>query len=93
MSKTITDLRESLFDALDLLKTGKITVQDAKAIADLGQVLVNTAKIEADYVARTGARDSGFIVHNGKPAISGLISEETKDLPDGVVRRTVHKLL
>lgn len=48
--KNITDLRNSLFETIQMLKEGKIEVSQAKAISDIGQVIVNSAKVELDYV-------------------------------------------
>lgn len=50
MSKNINDLRVSLFDALDMLKKGEITTEQAKAISEMGQVIINSAKVEVDYI-------------------------------------------
>jgi hypothetical protein len=50
-----------------LLKEGKIDVYQAKAIAEIGQVIVNTAKVENEFVNQNGGRGSGFI-----PSISEL---------------------
>jgi len=61
MAKNISDLRNSLFETMQLLKEGKIDVSQAKAIADLGQVIVNTSKVENDFLNKQGGRGSGFI--------------------------------
>lgn len=59
--KTISDLRENIFEAMQLLKDGKIDVQQAKAMADLGQVIINSAKAETDFIKHSGGDGSGFI--------------------------------
>lgn len=59
--KTIEDLRESIFDTIDLLKAGKIDVSQAKAVADLGHVIVDTAKVEIEFADKLGGKGSGFI--------------------------------
>lgn len=48
----ITDLRDHLFEVIELLKDDEsgFTVDKAKAVADVAQVIVNTAKIEIDYI-------------------------------------------
>lgn len=62
MSKTIGDLRDVLFDTLQDLKTGKITIEQAKAVSEIGQVITNTAKVEVDHIkARGGHGNSAFI--------------------------------
>jgi hypothetical protein len=66
----INDLRDHLFETLERLKDGDIDVQTAKAMADVGQVIINSAKIEVDFIKVTGSNtDSGFIQlgeHNQK---------------------------
>jgi hypothetical protein len=58
----IEDLRNHLFETLERLKDGDIDVQTAKAMADVGQVIINSAKIEIDFIRATGStRDTGFI--------------------------------
>lgn len=48
MAKTITDLRERLFDALDGLANGKMDVATARAVSDLSQTIINSAKVEVE---------------------------------------------
>jgi len=79
MTKNINDLRNSMFDALQLLKEGKITVQEAKAMSDIGQTIINSAKIEVDYIKAAGDGHSEFI-------------QGPEELPDGVVRIWGNKL-
>ena len=45
MSRNISDLRETMFDTLEKLKAGAITVEQAKAISDIGQKITNSAKV------------------------------------------------
>lgn len=59
--KTVEDLREHLFATMAGLRDGTVSVEKAKAIADLGQVIVNSAKVEADVMKATRHRGSGFI--------------------------------
>ena len=46
--RDINYVRESLMDAMDKLMEGKINIEQAKAMANLGQVLVESAKGEVD---------------------------------------------
>lgn len=59
--RDINYLRQSLMDAMDKLMDGKIDVIQAKAMADLGQVLVNSAKIEADLMRNEDFQGTGFM--------------------------------
>lgn len=61
MSKKITDLRDNLFEAMQMLKEGKIDVSTAKAMSDIGQTIINSAKAEIDYIKTAGGDGSGVI--------------------------------
>ena len=57
----INYLRESLLSVMDMLAEDKISVDRAKAICDIGQVLVNSARVEVDMMKHTDADGSGFM--------------------------------
>lgn len=60
--KTVQDLREALFETLADLRSGKIDVDKAKAVSEIAQTIVNTAKVEVDYCRVTEQRSgSGFL--------------------------------
>lgn len=62
MKNKVEDLRNHLFEVIEGLKDGSVDIEMAKAIADVGQVIVNSAKVEVDYLRVTGAAEgSGFI--------------------------------
>ena len=69
--KDVTALREELFDAISLLKQGKIDSGQANAISNLAGRVIDSAKVEADYVQKFGGRSaipsSGFIGRQHKP--------------------------
>jgi hypothetical protein len=75
MRNKIEDLRNHLFSALEGLQDEDkpMEIQRAKAIASVAQVIVNSAKIELDYIKATGGRTSatGFI-----PEAPKLIGDE-----------------
>ncbi|CAM4091416.1 hypothetical protein BOTU111921_11245 [Bordetella tumbae] len=80
MSRNISDLREAMFDTLADLRAGKITVEQAKAISDVGQVIINSAKVEVDYIrANNGGHESPFL-------------KEKEDLPPGVTGIRQHRI-
>jgi hypothetical protein len=61
----ITDLRDHLFEVLERLKDGEIDIETAQTMADVSQVIINSAKIEVDFIKATGSNtDSGFIKLN-----------------------------
>ena len=81
MSKTINDLREAMFDTLDMLKKGEITIEQAKAMSEIGQTIINTAKVEVDYIRANNGGESGFIDAVGN-----------NNLPPGITGITRHRL-
>lgn len=62
MAKKIQDLRETLFDTIEQIKSGKIDVEKAKAITNIAQVIVNSAKAEVDFLKNVNSQgNTGFI--------------------------------
>ena len=56
------EMRNHLFDVLKGLKNGSIKVETAKTINETAQVLINSAKVEVDFLKVTnGNVGSGFI--------------------------------
>lgn len=84
-------LRAVLFDTLRGLKDGSVKPEQAKAINDVGQTLINSAKLEVDYLKATGANvGTGFIPVCG-PAKPGITTTTTGiKTVDG--NSTVHRL-
>jgi len=85
----INALRTHLFDALEGLKSGKIDVAHAKAMAEIGGVIIDSAKVEVDYLRVTGGKESTSFI----PALPGPSVTPTttgQKTVDGNV--TTHKL-
>lgn len=61
MSQNINDLRKTLFETLQGVKDGTVSVEKARAVADLSQNIINTAKVEIDYLKAGGKVTSEFI--------------------------------
>lgn len=58
----IQDLRHHLFETIEMLKDKDMDIATAKAIAEVGQVIVNTAKVEVSFIRVTqSTEDTGFI--------------------------------
>jgi hypothetical protein len=58
----IQDLRHHLFECLEMLKDGDLEIDRAKAICEVAQVIVNTAKVEIDFIKATESnKDTGFM--------------------------------
>lgn len=82
MSKNISHLREGLFDALDMLKKGDLTVEQAKAYSEMSQVIINSAKVEVDYIRANNGGETPFLESVGND-----------NLPEGVISVTRHRLV
>lgn len=69
MRNKIEDLRNHLFATLEALQDDEnpMDLDRAKAIADVGQVIINSAKLEVDFIKVIG-RDHG----------TGFIPEEKR---------------
>lgn len=64
MKNKMTDLRNHLFAALEALHDTEkpMEIERAKAIADVAQTIINSAKVEVDFMRATGyTGPSGFI--------------------------------
>ena len=60
----VNDLRETLFDTMQMLKDGdeKMDLDKAKTIEELAQVIINSAKVEVDFLKQTGNENgTGFL--------------------------------
>lgn len=62
MKNKINDLRNHLFETIELLKDDEIAVDKAKTIAALAQVVVNSAKVELDFMIATEKVDNEFFI-------------------------------
>lgn len=76
MSRNISDLREAMFDTLAGLKAGTVTVEQAKAISEVGQVIINSAKVEVDYIRANNGGETPFLESAGNdnppPGVTGI---------------------
>jgi len=61
--RTITDLRDHLFDTIEALRDPKnpMEIERANAISHAAQVVVNTAKVECAYLDVVGGVGTGFV--------------------------------
>lgn len=62
-ARTIDDLRSALFAALDGLtdKQNPMDIERAKAVSEVAQTIINSAKVEVEYAKATGASGSTFL--------------------------------
>ena len=75
MNHTISELRDHLFATLQGLRDPDkpLDIDRAKAVAEVAQTIINSAKVEVDHMRVSGRSDStGFIAisapANGEPA-------------------------
>lgn len=63
----MTDVRDHLILAMEKLHDGDMEVPQAKAMAEIGKVLVESAKAEVDFIKATGmiTKGSGFVNMEG----------------------------
>ena len=85
--KTIEDLRERLFAVMDGIKDGSVSIEQAQTIMGVGQVIVNTAKVECDFNRITQRRESRFMGAHDDVTLPG---ETKRTLPSGVLSITRH---
>ena len=64
-TENLQELRKQLFASLNRLSTGvkvdPAEIERAKAIAETAQTIINSAKVEVDFVRAVGGKGSGFI--------------------------------
>lgn len=76
----IDDLRDHLFDTLKALKdkASPMEIDRARAIADVAKVIVESAKVEVDYLRVTeGIAGTGFIPEGHVPPARQLPANAT----------------
>ncbi|HUF02832.1 MAG TPA: hypothetical protein VMM38_01510 [Aridibacter sp.] len=63
----MTDLRDHLFETIEMLKDGDMELDRAKAINEVARTLVSSAKVEVDAIKAIDATGSDFLnVHDGR---------------------------
>lgn len=72
----LSDLRDHLFEVIEGLKDAEkpMALDRAKAICDVGQTLINVAKVEVDLVRAMDGRAPGRLAFFD-------ISEESREVP------------
>lgn len=63
MKNKIEDLRNHLFEVIEALRDEEkpMDIERAKTIAGVAQVIVNSAKVENEFIELTKSKGSGFI--------------------------------
>jgi hypothetical protein len=81
-NRTIKDLREILFTAMEDLSSGKIDAEKAKQIANLGQVVVNSAVAEVRHLTKNGGHGTGFIYDADEAPVKQLSIKREETLSE-----------
>jgi hypothetical protein len=86
-NRTIEGLREHLFSVIEGVRAGSVKVDQARVVNDLAQTLVNSAKVEIEYLRATKRNSSRFL--NAPPAVDGetesAATPKPGALPNGIV--------
>ena len=86
----ISELREHLMATLAGLRDRENPMEPdrARAVAQVAGVLVDTARVEVDYIKATGQDNSGFL----QALPSASTTKVTEGLPNGITSITQHRL-
>jgi hypothetical protein len=71
----ITQLRAALFETLQGVKDGTMEIDRAKAVSDVAQTIINTAKVEIDYIRATDANVTTDFIGGTQKRIGGQAPE------------------
>lgn len=70
----INDLRSALFETLNDIKSGAIDLEKARAINEVSKTIIDTAKVEVDYLKVNNGGESPFIeASQPQPLSSGIV--------------------
>lgn len=88
----ILQLRRHLMDTLADLRNREAPMEfdRARAVAQVASVLVDTAKVEIDYLKATGADRSDFL--EAAPTTLSAITHHAGDGTNGITSITRHRL-
>jgi hypothetical protein len=77
----ITALRAELFATLRGVRAGTLALDQARVVNEIGKTLIESAKVEVDYLRANGGGESPFIEAVGNA-----------NLPPGVTGITRHRI-
>jgi hypothetical protein len=79
---TINDLRETLFSTLKGIQEGTIKPDQAKAMVNVADAIIDTARVEVDFLRVSGHKsNSGFITGLPTTSTQTLTGEKTVEGP------------
>ena len=71
MKNKMSDLRNHLFETIESLRDNSITPEKAKAVCEVAQVIINSAKVELDFLKVIGGKKSDFLQIEDKELTNG----------------------
>lgn len=82
-SNDLSALREELFATLRGLKNKTVDLDTARAVNEVAKTLVDTAKVEVDYIRAAGGGESTFIdtavgQNNLPTGITGIVRHQLR---------------
>lgn len=91
MSNSVTDLRDELFATMRALRdpNSPMDIERAKAIADVAQVIINSAKVEVEHMRLTGGTGAGFIPDETAQGLPGGTTKVAEKPGVTVTRHTL----
>jgi hypothetical protein len=93
MSNHISTVRQHLLDTLADLrnKDNPMDIDRARAVADVANVIVNTAKVEVDYLKATNQTHTPFLEVPPDEQFRTITVEDAQ-LPNGISSITRHRI-
>lgn len=88
---SIESLRAHLFSALESVKKGQLDLESARAVNELAKTIVDTARVEVDFIRATDGTESAFLSGGKSPATTPELTNSSP-LPNGIVGITRHAL-
>lgn len=84
MSGGINDLRDTLAEAMKAVRDGTLDTDKARTINSLAQTMVDSARVEVEYLRATGGGESEYMEKPKTP--------KAGELPNGVTAIVQHRL-
>lgn len=91
---TITDMREHLMQTLAALRDREnpMDVDRARAVAQVASVLVDSAKVEVDYIKATGAGGDSLFISPLNSSPDRLLEGESKGTIQPTSTGFIHRM-
>lgn len=97
--KTVDDLRAALFDTIEGVRDGSVPLDKARVVAELTQVIVNSSKVEVEFLKATNGKGqaTGFLGQQPPEALPAPTGQDDDkgdqgQLPPGITGVTRHQI-